>query len=195
MKLVLASTSKFKNELLNKVGLTHDKISSNFEEKSNNTNDVYKYVQDLSFGKAKSIEDKTDNNTIILGLDTIVYANGKILEKPKDLEEAKENLRMSANNTTYVITGIAMINKQTKEIIKDYQETKITLRKIDEEDLDYYIKNEPEVMYASGFIIETIASNFIEKIDGSFYNILGVPAEKIYEHLLKWNIHLKDLEK
>lgn len=195
MKLVLASTSKFKNEILNKVGLTHDKINSNFKEISNNTNDVYKYVQDLSFGKAKSIEDKTDNNTIILGLDTIVYANDKILEKPKDLEEAKENLRMSASNTTSVITGITLINKKTNEIVKDYQETKITLRKIDEEDLDYYIKNEPDVMYASGFIIETIASNFIEKIDGSFYNILGVPVEKIYEHLLKWNIHLKDLEK
>lgn len=50
-------------------------------------------------------------------------------------------------------------------------------------------------MFTSGFIVETIVSNFIKNINGSFYNILGVPVEKIYEHLLDWNIHLKDLEK
>ena len=49
-------------------------------------------------------------------------------------------------------------------------------------------------MYASGFIVETIISNFIKNINGSYYNILGVPVEKVYEYLLKWNIHLKDLE-
>lgn len=50
-------------------------------------------------------------------------------------------------------------------------------------------------MFTSGFIVETIVSNFIKNINGSFYNILWVPVEKIYEHLLDWNIHLKDLEK
>ena len=69
------------------------------------------------------------------------------------------------------------------------------LNEISDEDIEYYIENEPGVMYASGFIVETIVSNFIKEINGSFYNILGVPVEKIYEQLLKWNIHLKDLEK
>lgn len=56
------------------------------------------------------------------------------------------------------------------------------------------MNNEPDVMYASGFIIETIMSNFIDEICGSYYNILGVPVEKIYEYLRSWNIHLKDLD-
>lgn len=194
MKLILASTSKFKNEILDKVGINHDKMNSDFEEESTNTNDVYKYVKDLSLGKAKSIEDKVDN-CIILGIDTVVYANNKILEKPQDLEEAKNNLKISAGKTTSVITGITLINKITNETIQDFQETKITLTNISDEDIDYYIKNEPGIMFASGFIVETIVSNFIKKIEGSFYNILGVPVEKIYENLLKWDIHLKDLEK
>lgn len=194
MRLILASTSKLKNEILNKVGINHDNEKSEFEEISDNITDVYKYVMDLSYGKAKSIENKV-TNCIILGIDTVVYLDNKIIEKPKNIEEAKNNLINSAGKTTSVITGLTLINKITNEVIQDYQETKITLRDISNDDIDYYIENEPNVMYASGFIVETIVSNFIKSINGSFYNILGVPVEKIYENLLKWNIHLKDLEK
>jgi predicted house-cleaning NTP pyrophosphatase (Maf/HAM1 superfamily) len=56
------------------------------------------------------------------------------------------------------------------------------------------MENEPDIMYASGFIIETILSNFIEKIDGSYYNILGIPVEKIYKHIKDMGYNLKDLE-
>ncbi len=194
MKLVLASTSKLKNEILDKVGLNHSQMNSDFEEISPNKDNVYQYVKDLSYGKAKSIEEKVEK-AIILGIDTVVLSDKKILEKPNNKEEAKENLKNSSGKTTSVITGITLINKYTNEIVQDFQETKITLDEISDEDIEYYINNEPGVMFASGFIVETIVSNFIKNINGSFYNILGVPVEKIYEHLLDWNIHLKDLEK
>lgn len=192
MKLVLASTSKIKNEILNKVGMKHSNVKSTFEEISNNKENVYEYVKELAYGKACNA--CTDDKTIILGLDTVVYVNGKILEKPKSIDEAKQNLKICSSNTSYVITGIALINKYNNQIINDYTETKVILNDICDEDIEYYIENEPDVMYASGFVIETIASNFIKKIDGSFYNILGVPVEKIYEYLKDWNIYLKDLE-
>lgn len=192
MKLVLASTSKIKNEILNKVGMKHSNVKSTFEEVSNNKEDVYQYVKELAYGKVCNA--CMDDKSIILGLDTVVYVNGKILEKPKSIDEAKQNLKICSSNTSYVITGIALINKYNNQIINDYAETKVILNDICDEDIEYYIENEPDVMYASGFVIETIASNFIKKIDGSFYNILGVPVEKIYEYLKDWNIHLKDLE-
>ena len=192
MKLVLASTSKIKNEILNKVGMKHSNVKSTFEEVSNNKEDVYQYVKELAYGKACNA--CIDDKSIILGLDTVVYVNGKILEKPKSIDEAKQNLKICSSNTSYVITCIALINKYNNQVINDYAETKVILNDICDEDIEYYIENEPDVMYASGFVIETIASNFIKKIDGSFYNILGVPVEKIYEYLRDWNIHLKDLE-
>ncbi len=194
MKLTLASTSKFKSEIMTTVMLNHFVMKSNFDEISSNYNDVYKYVKDLALGKALSIKDNIDSG-IILGLDTVVYVNGKILEKPKDLDEVRNFLRMCSNNTTSVITGIALINKNTDEIINDYSVTKIKLRKLSEKDIEYYIENEPNKMQVSGFVIETVISNFIEKIDGSYYNILGVPVETIYKHLENFNIHLSDLEK
>lgn len=194
MKLTLASTSKFKSDIMNTVKLNHFLIESDFEEISSNFDDVYKYVEDLALGKAMSVLNKVDSG-IILGLDTVVYVDGKILEKPKDLDEVREFLRLCSNNTTSVITGIAMINKDTNKIIKDTAKTEVTLRNLSDKDIEYYIENEPDKMYVSGFVIETVISNFIEKINGSYYNILGIPVETIYKHLEELNIHLYDLEK
>ena len=191
MKLVLASTSSFKSDVLKQACIKHIKKESNYIEIKQDDEDVYEYVKRLSLEKAYSVD---VDDCIVLGLDTVVLVGNKILEKPESINEAKDNLRLCSNNTFKVITGIALINKINNEIINDYQETVITLNKIDECDIDYYIDNDPNVLYASGFTIETVVSNFINKIEGSFYNILGIPVEKIYEYLLKWNIHLKDLD-
>ena len=191
MKITLASTSKFKNNILNIVGIHHNSVAPTCDESSNNSN-PYDYVKDLSLKKATSIKDiDTD---IIIGLDTIVLINDKIVEKPKNIEEAKDNLRNSSNNKTKVITGITLINKKNNETKTDYQETIVSFNNIAKQDIDYYIENEKDALYASGFIIETICSNFISKIEGSYYNILGVPVEKIYQILNNWNIYLKDIE-
>lgn len=194
MKVFLATTSKFKNQILDTVGIKHSSIDSNYDETLIKEENAYEYVKELAFNKANNVIDKV-SDSLIIGLDTVVYANNKILEKPKDLNDAKEAIKMCKNNTTLVITGISIINQKTNEIIKDYAETKITLRDIDDIDIEYYLNNEPDIMYASGFIIETIMSNFIEKIEGSYYNILGAPVETIYKHINNMGYHLIDLEK
>lgn len=193
MKLILATTSKFKSSIMDKVGLKHSMIESNFDEKSVKEENIYKYVKELSKGKAISIIDKVDSGFII-GLDTVVYVNKTILEKPKDLVQAKEFIRMCRNNTASVITGICIIDKTTNNIINDCSETLVTLRNIDELDIDYYIENEKDALYVSGFVIESIMSNFIEKIEGSYYNMLGIPVETIYKHINELGYHLKDLQ-
>lgn len=181
MKLTLASTSKFKNEIFDKVKLSHDSINPTCEEISSKKN-PYEYVMELSLNKAKSILEKSKTD-IIIGLDTIVIINNKIVEKPKSTEEAKQNLRDSSNNKASIITGIAIINKMTNQVINTYQESIVYFNEITESDINFYIENEPDYLYASGFIVETIASNFINNIEGSYYNILGAPVEKIYDIL------------
>lgn len=193
MKVVLATTSEFKNKILNTVGIKHSMVESNFDEELVDEKDVYEYVKKLALGKANSVKEKV-NDSIIIGLDTVNYVDGIIQEKPKDLNEARQAIELCKNNTASVITGVCIINQKTNEVINDYVETKITLRDIDSIDIDYYIENEPDIMYASGFIIETILSNFIEKIEGSYYNILGVPVETIYKYINNMGYNLKDLE-
>ena len=101
MKLTLASTSKFKSNIMNTVKLNHFLVESNFKETKENFKNVYEYVKDLALGKALSVKDKVDSG-IILGLDTVVYINNKILEKPKNIDEIKEFLRMCSNNRLWL---------------------------------------------------------------------------------------------
>lgn len=193
MKLILASSSKFKREILENVGIKHISVDSKYQEDISDYIDVYDYVKKLSLGKANSVINEYSEG-IILGLDTVVYVDDRIIEKPNNMEEARNNIYLCMNNSTKVITGITLINLYNNEIITDYVESIVKLRDISEDDINYYFDNEKDAMYASGFIIETIMSNFIENISGSFYNILGMPVETIYKYINKWGYSLKDFE-
>ena len=186
VKLTLASTSKFKSSILDRVGLKHSTQPSLAEEISHQKN-PYEYVKELSYLKANSLRN-TIKEGIIIGLDTIVLIDDKIIEKPKSIDEARQNLINSSNNINKVISGITIINQNTNQSITTYQETIIEFKKIIPDDIEFYLNNEQDIMNASGFIIENIASNFISKIDGSYYNILGAPVEKIYQILNEMNI-------
>lgn len=190
MEIVLASTSKFKSEILSRCHIKHKCMNIDYEENSNES-DYKKYVMELALGKAECLCDKV--NGIIIGIDNVVVIDDKIIEKPKSLEEAKSNLRNSSNNVSKVICGLAIIDTINNRVVNTITETLVYLNEISEEDIEYYINNEDGVMYAAGFIIENIASNFINKIEGSYYNILGVPVEKIYEILKSWGYSLSDI--
>ena len=193
MKIVLATTSKIKNEILDTVMIKHLQVESDFDEKQLEDTDVYEHVKRLSLGKAQSILSKV-KDSIVIGLDTVCYVDGLILEKPSSVEEARAHVERCKNNTTLIVTGLTMINQLNGNLINTYVETKVSLRDIPEKDIDFYIKNEPNYMYASGFILETVLSNFIDKIEGSYYNILGVPVETIYKYINSWGYNLEDLE-
>ena len=205
MRYILASNSKFKKEIFKKVGYNFECIDSNFEEgktKEDNTQKPYEYVMYLAKGKAESAysmmleEGKANEDMIIIGLDTIVYSNNNILEKPKSKKEAMQNLLNSSNKKNEVISGICIIyvkdNTISKEIV-DYDSTYIYFNEIRKEDAKYYAENEKDALYASGFVVETYVSNFVRKIEGNYYNILGVPVSKIYSYLNSLGIHLNDL--
>lgn len=190
MEIVLASTSKFKSDILSRCHIKHKCMSIDYEENSNET-DYKKYVMELALGKAECLRNEV--NGIIIGIDNVVVIDDKIIEKPKSIDEARSNLVKSSNNVSKVISGLAIIDTINDKVLNTYQETLVYMNDISEDDIDYYIDNEDGVMYAAGFIIENIASNFINKIEGSYYNILGVPVEKIYEILKEWGYSLKDI--
>lgn len=191
MKLTLASTSKYKRSILDRVMLKHDSIKPICDEISTKK-DPYEYCMDIAKQKVLSIENEVQEG-IIIALDCIVLIDNKVCEKPKTLAEAKSNLKLCSNSNSKVITGIALKNQETNKLITDYQESTIYFKNITDEDIDFYLTHEEGILESSGFIIENIASNFIDHIEGSFYNVLGVPVEKIYELLNQMNIYLKDI--
>ena len=190
MEIVLASTSKFKSEILSRCHIKHKCMSIDYEENSNESNYI-EYVKELALGKAECLRNKVSG--IIIGIDNVVVVDDVIIEKPKSIEEARSNLVNSSNKVSKVVSGLAIVDTINNKIINTYQETLVYMNEISEDDIDYYLNNEEGIMYAAGFIIENIASNFINKIDGSYYNILGVPVEKIYEILKDMGYNLKDI--
>lgn len=191
MKLYLASTSKHKSEILTTVHLKHECLSSEHEEYSEQK-DVYEYVKELALNKALNVKDQVKEG-LIIGLDTVNFLDGEIIEKPKDKEEVYKNVESCSGRKYSVITGVAIVDAKTNEIFNDYAETIISFRNIDEKDLKFYVENEPHALLPSGFIVETIMSNFIDKIEGSYYNILGVPVETIYKIINEMGYNLEDI--
>ena len=192
MKITLATSSKFKSDILKKSGIKHTCLNTDAEELSCKKN-IFEYTMEISAIKARACANMVSEG-IVIGLDTVVDINGLIIEKPKTIEEGKNNLRMASNNVTKVITGITLINLDTEEVETTTQTTSIYMKKITEEELDYYISNESDILNVSGFVFENIASCFIDRIEGSYYNILGGPVEKIYEILKKQNVKLSELD-
>ena len=192
MKITLATSCKLKSDLLKKSGLKHTCINTNAEEISDKKN-IYEYTMEISSIKARAGANMVSDG-IIIGLDTVVDINGKIVEKPKTIEEGKNNLRLASNNHTKVITGITVINLDTEEVVTTFQETKVYIKELNEEEIDFYVKNEPNILNVSGFVVEKIVSCYIDRIEGSYYNILGAPVEKIYEIIKKQGIKLTDID-
>lgn len=192
MKVYLASTSKFKSEILNKVGIKHTCLKGYYDEVLNG-NDVYASVISLSKGKANTILNLI-NDAIVIGLDTIVKVNDTILEKPVDKVEAKKFVKMCSDSVVSVITGVCVIDKKTNKTITNTSETLVYMKDISDEEVNHYLENEKDALYASGFIMENYMSNFISKIEGSYYNILGLPNDIIYESIKKLGYSINDIE-
>ena len=139
MKIVLASTSKFKSDILSRVHIKHECMSIDYEENSSESNYI-EYVKDLALGKAMCLKDKVDG--IIIGIDNVVVCDDEIIEKPESIEEARSNLVKASNNVSKVVSGLAIIDTINNKVINTYQETLVYMNEISEEDINYYIDNE-----------------------------------------------------
>jgi len=141
--------------------------------------------------KAKSIANKF-KDSLIIGADTIVNLNGKILGKPKDKEESFGMLKTISGKTHEVITGITIIHKKMK-ILKTFSEiTKVSVRNIPDKDILYYIENYPTLDKAGSYGIQDWFSVWIKRIDGCYYNVMGLPLSKFYKNYTQLK---KDLNK
>lgn len=115
MKVILASASPRRKELMDMMGVDYEVIPSNFEEKRDESLERTKQVELLSYGKAKEVFERTTGNRIVIGSDTLVYCNGKFYGKPKVEEVAKQMLRELSGKTHEVITGLTVFVEKTEK--------------------------------------------------------------------------------
>ena len=179
--IILASKSPRRNNLLKKIGLKFEIIPSNISEDIDYNLSPKNLAECLSKKKAKKVS-KTYKNKIIIGADTIVYLENVIFGKPRNKDENYKMLKSLSGKTHNVVTGVSIIQND-KGIEKTFSHiTKVTVENISNDELLYYIDNFSTLDKAGGYGIQDYFSVWIKKIDGCYYNVMGLPLSQFYKY-------------
>ena len=183
-KIILASQSPRRAEILRMLGVSFKVESSNIHEEINQKIKQNEIPINLSKAKAEKISHKYPDK-IIIGADTVVVFNKKIFGKPKDKNESKKMLKALSGNCHEVITGVTIMNKKLG-VIKTFSETtKVFVQKIPTKQIEFYVNNYNTLDKAGSYGIQEWFSVWIKKIDGCYYNVMGLPVSKLHRHLLE----------
>jgi septum formation protein len=191
MEFVLASASERRQELLKRIVEDFKIVISNFDETSVNFGgDCDEYVKVLALGKAREVADRTKDESMVIGSDTIVYHNGKILGKPKDEQDAYNMLKSLSGSSHKVYSGIAVINTASNEIKMDSVCTEVFFSTLSEEQISRYIASAEPMDKAGAYGIQGNGGIFVEKIHGCYYNVVGLPLNRLYFMLREMGVNL-----
>ncbi|MBQ8299918.1 MAG: septum formation protein Maf [Clostridia bacterium] len=193
MKLILASNSKWRKEILDMARLQYTAISSNVDESLVEYTNPIQYVEKLSKLKAENVASKVEEG-IIIASDTIGYMNNEKFEKPKDRKEAFDNMKKLSGNVNYTATGVTIIDLYKNTSVSFVDITEIYLKNMSDDEINWYIDHEESIYDCSGYAIDTCASLFVEKINGDYKSIIGLPIQRIYEELKKLGYTINDFE-
>jgi len=179
MKIVLASKSLRRIEVLKKFGYDFIIDSSDADEDSIKKEDVKELVIALAKLKAETVAKKHENS-IIIGADTLVSFKGEKIGQPKDEDDAKNIIRRLLGKTHEVYTGVCVINTTNNKAMQDFEVSKVTLKNVSDETLKEYIATGVYKGKAGAYDIgDPEFKNFVEKIEGCRFNIRGTPIKKI----------------
>ncbi len=187
-KIILASGSPRRQELLKGLDLDFEillkkGVNENYPDTLRG-GEIPLYLSQL---KARAYNDVLTSDTILLTADTIVWLDGRVLGKPKDLEDAKRMITMLSGRTHEVFTGVTLTTlSPANERIEDsfVAESKVTFNSLTPSQIDYYVNTYKPLDKAGAYgVQEWIGYVGVKRIEGSFYNIMGLPVAMLYQHL------------
>jgi septum formation protein len=185
--IILASQSPRRQNLLKELGIDFDIVIKEVDEKYPNNlkkEEIPMYLSELKASVFNNLGEKD----ILITSDTVVCVGDDVLGKPKDYYDAEKMLRKLSNNTHTVYTGVCIKSQNNKVVF--YDRTDVYFREITDSEIDYYIrKYEPYDKAGAYGIQEWIGYTAIEKIDGSYFNVMGLPTHKVYDNLYKFLIN------
>ena len=187
--IILASKSPRRKELLENIGIKPLIIVSDADENIDESNPE-ELVKKLSHIKAQAVYDKIKvDKTIglheddyILGADTIVYANGKVLGKPKDKDDARAMIKTLSGSVHSVYTGFTLIDSEGNTVSKAV-ETKVYVYDMSDSEIEDYISTDEPYDKAGAYGIQGLFGKYVEKIEGDYNNVVGLPVSAIYNTL------------
>lgn len=185
MEIVLASASIRREELLKRIITNFEIIISDFDEATiKYSGKVEEYVETLALCKAMDVLQKIKLPSIIIGCDTVVFNEGKVLSKPKDKDDAFNMLKQLSNSTHFVYSGVAIVNSDNRDKKVFNVVTKVKFSKLTNKQINSYIQTNEPMDKAGAYGIQGLGSVFVEEIEGCFYNVVGLPINRLYKELL-----------
>ena len=186
--IILASGSPRRKELLLQIGIVPEIIVSHVEEKI--TSDIpAEVVMSLAEQKAVDVAKEMPEGTVILGSDTVVAADGKILGKPKSHEEAYEMIRRLAGRSHQVYTGVCLVKKgpegEADTVVSFYDETDVNVSPMTEKEIREYADSEEPMDKAGSYAVQGFFARYIDGLKGSYANVMGLPVHLVYQELKK----------
>lgn len=184
--IYLASKSPRRKKLLQQINLKNiHTVEIDLDEKFSSAEKPISIVLRLSKEKLNLALEKIHDGVIITA-DTIVVINNKIIGKPKDENDAERILKLLSNRTHIVYTGFCVYNAVKDKLINDYEKTFVKFRKLKTDEIKDYINSGSPMDKAGAYgIQEDYGAVFVEKINGCYYNVVGLPLQKVYQSLLK----------
>lgn len=189
-KFILASASLRRIEMLQNLGLKFkQKVSWVDEEAYVDFYDPFKLAEKLAFAKAESVA-SDENSGIVIGADTIVVYKNEIMGKPQNRQDAERMLKRLRGKSHSVISGIALINAETMEYKTSTEKTDVYFRDFNDSAAEAYLNTGEYVDKAGGYAIQGKGAVLVEKIDGCYNNVVGLPLGKLAQLLEKIGINI-----
>lgn len=177
-KIILASKSKARRKLLRQIGLKFTVA----ESKAKESRVLKKTCQALVIGNAvKKAEDvaKRYESGVVIAADTVVLVGKRIIGKPKNRKDAFSTLKLLSRKPQWVYTGIAVYDIDRDKMLTDYEKTKIWMQPLSDKDIKSYFRRVSPLDKAGSFDIQGHGGAFIDRIEGCFYNVVGLPLAKL----------------
>ncbi len=171
-KIILASSSPRRRTIFEMIGINFEVIRPNCDETFNSNLSIEDNVKNVSLLKAESVD---VFNVPIIGVDTIVVLDNKILGKPSNREEAILYLKMLSGKKHTVYSGISLIWRDKEITLSDYDKTDVYFRKLTDDDIEWYISTNEWTDKAGGYAIQGVGALLVKRIEGDFYNVMGFP--------------------
>ena len=190
-RIVLASLSPRRKELLSLLGVPFEVLASNAEEDPENPPESpEQYVRSIARKKATETAKKVDD-ALVIGADTVVVVNGLILGKPKDPEDAVRMLKLLSGKVHKVFTGVAVLDVRGGTVVDSCEEcveTQVRVRELSEDMIDAYVRTGEPLDKAGAYAIQGYGSVLIEGIVGDYFNVVGLPVQRLSVMLERFGI-------
>lgn len=190
-EIILASASPRRKELLELIGLQFKVDPGDYKEDMNLKLSPHELARALSLEKAKSVAGKY-NNAIIIAADTFVIIRGQLLGKLHTEEEARRMLVLLDGATHLVITGFTILDTDTGKKISRSVETKVTFKNLTEKEIDAYVKTREPLDKAGAYAIQGLGSILVKRIEGDYFNVIGLPLCPLVECLAEFGIRIPE---